>query len=247
MSSILYGSFSKKVSKKFDMADSNSKNKNRVLHIYNTLLDYYGPQNWWPSKSPFETCVGAILTQNTAWRNVEKAIANLEQAQMLTIEAIADSSHDKLAKLIRPSGYFNQKAKRLSDFCNYLLEQYDGRLGRLFELEIEPLRHVLLQQKGIGPETADSMICYAAGKPIFVVDAYTKRIFSRKNLIAENADYDTVQKLFMDHLPVDGALYNEYHALIVQLGAAICKKSSPLCEQCPIRDSQPADAKSDCC
>lgn len=219
------------------MVKSNRRIKNRLLQIYHELFDCYGPQRWWPSKSRFETCIGAILTQNTAWKNVEKAIANLNDATLLTVDAMAGTSKERIAELIHPSGYFNQKAERVLHFCNFILDRFDGNLDRLFELDLETLRTLLLEQKGIGPETADSIICYAASKPIFVVDAYTKRIMSRKKILPENADYDAVQRLFMNNLPVDAALYNEYHALIVRLGATVCKKSSPLCDSCPIRDS----------
>jgi len=208
--------------------------KQRLNLIYEKLLAFFGPSHWWPADTPFEVCVGAILTQNTAWSNVEKALANLKKENFLTVEKIGAANQDSLARMIRPSGYFNQKAARLKAFCEFITNEHNGDLQNLFSQDMPQLRNTLLAQKGIGPETADSMICYAANMPIFVVDAYSKRIFSRKKMVAEDASYDAIQKMFMDNLPVDAGLYNEYHALIVRLGGTYCKKSSPDCDHCPI-------------
>src|SRR3989338_8198434 len=205
--------------------------------IYRNLYSHFGPQNWWPvtsekdTKQKLEVCFGAILTQNTNWKNVEKAIAQLNKNNLINTKRIIDISNKKLALIIRSSGYHNQKAKKLKNFCYFLLKSYNGKLGLLFKKDIEELRKQLLSVNGIGPETADSIILYAAKKPIFVVDAYTKRIFSRIGY--KEKTYDEFQKLFMSSLPNSERLFNEYHALIVQLCKNICK-NKPLCHKCPI-------------
>ena len=207
----------------------------RLQEIHDTLLDAFGPQNWWPGDTPFEIMIGAVLTQNTAWTNVERAIDNLQRANLLSLEALAAVEVSVLAELIRPSGYYNQKAARLKVLSRYIIDNHND-LQTLFDQDTEALREELLSLKGIGPETADSITLYAAHKPTFVVDTYTHRIFSRHNLIAEEADYYEIREMFMDTLPEDVQLYNEYHALIVRLGKEYCKKSKPLCDACPIKD-----------
>lgn len=203
--------------------------------IYEQIYNAFGPQNWWPGETPFEVIIGAILTQNTAWTNVQKAINNLKQQNLLEPERFKDIELERLAELIKPSGYYNQKAKKIKAFINFLFSNYDGNLNRLFENELYQLRHDLLQIKGIGPETADSIILYAGNKPIFVVDAYTHRFLLRHNLIEDKATYHQIQALFMDNLKNDVHLFNEFHALIVQLGKDICKKN-PKCDVCPLKE-----------
>ena len=206
---------------------------NQLLNIYQTLLKQFGPQQWWPGDTPFEVLVGAVLTQNTNWTNVSLAIDNLQGAGLLNQEALHDLPVAMLADYIRPSGYYNLKANRLKNLLD-MIASHEGGLNELFLLDTIPLREKLLSVKGIGPETADSICLYAADKPTFVVDAYTHRIFSRHNILPEEADYHEIQELFMDSLPEDTALYNEYHALIVRLGKEFCKKSKPLCDSCPL-------------
>ncbi|MDH4320046.1 MAG: endonuclease III domain-containing protein [Desulfobulbaceae bacterium] len=206
----------------------------RLQEIYDTLYTAFGPQHWWPGETPFEVLIGAVLTQNTAWTNVERAIANLKAADALSLDGLAALDTVILAELIRPSGYYNQKAARLQGLIRYITDTH-GDLDAFFDQDTESLREELLSLKGIGPETADSIALYAAGKPTFVVDAYTHRIFSRHNLIAEEAGYHEIREMFMDGLPEDVPLYNEYHALIVRLGKEYCKKSKPRCEQCPLQ------------
>ena len=203
--------------------------------IYQKLFRHFGPQSWWPGETPFEVIVGAILTQNTNWQNVAKAIENLKKAKVLTPKKIHSLPADQLAQLIRPSGYFNIKAKRLREFLNFLFKNYRGSLKKMFSRPLEDLRKEILSVKGIGPETADSILLYAGGLPVFVVDAYTKRIFSRQKLLSEEAEYHQVQELFTRSLKKDVQLYNEYHALIVRLGKDFCKKTKPKCEICPIK------------
>jgi len=207
-----------------------------LLAIYHRLLDHFGPQHWWPGDTPFEVLVGAVLTQNTNWTNVSRAIDNLKTAGLLTPETLHELPAAVLAEYIRPSGYYNLKAKRLKNLLALIASHQDG-LDGLFALETDALRQELLTVKGIGPETADSICLYAAEKPLFVVDAYTHRIFSRHDILPEEADYHEIQELFMDSLPADTALYNEYHALIVRLGKEFCKKSKPLCDSCPLAKS----------
>lgn len=207
----------------------------QLIDIYARLFAHIGPQHWWPqSDGAFEVIVGAILTQNTSWTNVEKALTNLKRAKLLTPEALNRVTEKRLAALIRPSGYFNLKAKKLKAFVRFLFDQHQGSLSHLFKQADAALREELLAVYGIGPETADSIILYAAGKPIFVVDAYTRRIFTRLGLVREDVTYDETQRLFVEHLPHDEQMFNEYHALIVALGKDICKKIRPQCYVCPL-------------
>lgn len=203
----------------------------QLQELFATLLAQYGHRHWWPGETPFEVCVGAILTQNTNWGNVEKAIANLKAADRLSIMGINSLLPDELAALIRPAGYFNVKAARLQAFTAFVLQAYDGSLDRLFTGPWQITRQELLAVKGIGPETADSILLYAGQKPSFVVDAYTRRIFSRLGLVDEQVGYDRLRDFFMDRLPQDTVLFNEYHALIVELGKQACRPKSR-CNAC---------------
>ena len=207
----------------------------RLGRIYRKLYASFGRQYWWPAKSPFEVMVGAILTQNTNWANVEKAIRNLKKRKVLFPKGLYGLSQAQLARLIRPAGYFNVKAKRLKEFLKFLFKEYGGSTARMLSVDTSSLRRQLLCVNGIGPETADSILLYALSKPVFVVDAYTKRIFSRHKFIYEGAEYDEIQNLFMRHLKKDATLFNEYHALIVRLGKDFCLKNKPRCGTCPLR------------
>jgi len=208
--------------------------KHRINNIYASLYGYYGAQNWWPAESELECIIGTILTQNTTWKNVEKAINQLKQQGLISIERLNNISTDNLAQIIRSSGYFNQKAIKIKNFISFLNEHYSGNLDEMLGEELYTLREKLLGIKGIGPETADSIILYAAKKPLFVIDAYTYRILSRHGLIAEDSSYQEMQELFMDSLPDDPKLFNEYHALLVKVGKEHCKKKSPVCSGCPL-------------
>lgn len=205
-----------------------------LMSIYRALVAQFGPRHWWPADYPFEVCVGAMLTQNTSWKNVAKAIDSLKAADRLDPFKIYHTGHEELSQLIKPAGYFNVKATRLRNFVNYLVEKHGGDLNLLFSASLAALREELLSVKGIGKETADSIILYAANKPIFVVDAYTKRVLYRHGLVSENADYDTIQGLFEANLTPDLALFNDFHAQFVAAGHHYCKRI-PLCEKCPLR------------
>jgi endonuclease-3 related protein len=207
---------------------------NKVYEIYEILLEHFGPQDWWPGDTSFEVMVGAVLTQNTNWSNVSKALNNLKMNNLLTFEKLHELPVEQLAEYIRPAGYFNLKAARLKNLLDFIGEQYNGSLEDLFEEDIYSLREKILTVKGIGPETADSILLYAGQKPVFVVDAYTYRIFSRHSIISEDEGYYEIQEYLTLTLPEDVALFNEYHALIVRLGKEFCKKSKPLCGECPL-------------
>ncbi len=211
-----------------------NKTRKQIMAMYRALFRAYGPQHWWPGDTPFEVIVGAILTQNTAWTNVEKAIKNLKRERLLSPVRLRKVFPRRLALLIRPSGTFNIKADRLAHLMDFLAARYGGSLARMLRDDPGELRKGLLLVNGIGKETADSIILYAAEKPVFVVDAYTKRIFSRHGLVSEKAGYDDVQQLFMRSLPGDPGLFNEYHALLVMVGKTHCKKSAPRCPGCPL-------------
>lgn len=208
----------------------------KILLLYRKLLDHFGPQNWWPADSPFEVVVGAVLTQNTAWTNVEQAISNLKKADVLTPYKLADVPINQLEELIKPSGFFRQKAKRLQNLSSHLVRDWQNCLSSFCSGSLEEARERLLARPGIGPETADSILLYAVDRPSFVVDAYTRRIFERIGLLLGNERYDDVRQLFMQSLPENVALYNEYHAQIVHLAKTCCRKQKPLCRECPVRE-----------
>lgn len=208
--------------------------QNRLLDIFNRLAAHFGPLHWWPAQTPFEVVVGAVLTQNTAWRNVEYAIANLKAADALDPAALSALSPGNLETLIRPAGFFRQKAERLQLFAQNLVDRHDGDLAAMLAGPLETVRRELLACKGVGPETADSILLYAGGRPSFVVDAYTRRLFTRLDLLQGHEGYETIRTLFMANLPPDIDLFNEYHALIVEECKTFCRKRAPLCPTCPL-------------
>jgi endonuclease III related protein len=209
--------------------------KEKVEEIFARLAAHYGPLHWWPADSPFEVAVGAILTQNTAWRNVEYALANLQKAEALTAPALLALPREQLQQLIRPAGFFRQKAERLQLLAACLLQQHAGDLPGWLAGPLPQVRRQLLAMKGIGPETADSILLYAGHRPTFVVDAYTRRIFVRLGLLGGQESYEQIRALFMDHLAADAALFNEYHALIVEHAKSFCRKA-PRCAGCPLQE-----------
>jgi endonuclease-3 related protein len=209
--------------------------KKALPDIYRRLMSRFGPQHWWPAEAPFEVIIGAILTQSAAWGNVEKAIANLRGVGALSPKALRKLPRPKLAELVYPCGYYNAKALKLKAFVYWLGNYYDDDLDSLFALSAAELRQQLLSVHGIGPETADSIILYAAGKPVFVIDAYTRRIISRLGLAPEKDGYAAYQALFMDNLPQDAQVFNDYHALLVCQGKNVCRRS-PLCADCCLED-----------
>ena len=210
-------------------------------NYFNALFDAHGPQHWWPGRSRFEIIVGAILTQNTSWANVEAAIKHLRAARLLTPHAIEAVAVGKLARLIRSSGYFRQKAKKLKAFTRFLFAEYSGSLTRMFQTPTSVLRDQLLCVHGIGPETADSILLYAGNHPVFVVDAYARRVLERHNLATAKHSYEELRSLFESSLPRNEQLFNEYHALIVHTGKNFCRKSQPLCSACPLNSFLPAN------
>jgi endonuclease III related protein len=211
------------------------ENSNPFLRVYNRLYKHYGSQEWWPGETPLEVMVGAVLTQNTNWANVEKAIVNLKDAGQLSFSDLHEMPQDLLAEYIRPSGYYNIKARRLKNLLQMINDEYEGELEFFFGDSLESSRENLLRVKGVGPETADSILLYAAAKPVFVIDTYTHRVFSRHNLVEEDIDYFTLQQEFMDSLPQDVPLFNEFHALIVAVAKEFCKKKKPRCSECPLQ------------
>ncbi|RLC23167.1 MAG: endonuclease III domain-containing protein [Deltaproteobacteria bacterium] len=223
-----------------EYAAPSTRTGKRLMEMFHLMLEHFGPRDWWPADTPLEVMVGAVLTQNTNWQNVEKAILRMKAAGLLSLDALRSVPAEALAREIRPSGYYNIKAGRLKNLVDFLWREYGGDLPRFLEDETGRMREGLLSIKGIGPETADSILLYAAGRPVFVVDAYTHRILSRHRMIGEEADYHELQALFMDHLPEDTGLYNEFHALIVQTGKEYCRRR-PLCSSCPLEDWEAAD------
>ena len=205
----------------------------QLTEIYQLLFDSFGPQHWWPGQTQFEIITGAILTQNTNWINVEKAIANLKSADCLTPEKLYHLDVSQLAELIRPAGYYNIKTKRLKNFINWLFDNYDGQLTNLETFDTGQLRTELLAINGIGYETADSILLYALARPVFVVDAYTARIAFRHQLIEPEANYEQLRELFQSNLTEDTQLFNEYHALLVKVGKEFCKPKAK-CPGCPL-------------
>jgi endonuclease III related protein len=205
----------------------------RLMSVYRCLRRTYGHAGWWPARTAFEVCVGAILTQNTAWSNVEIALAVLRQRGLLSAAKLRQVPLSRLGALIRSSGVFRVKARRLRAFLDFFHREYGGRVGRMCADEPGVLRQKLLAVHGIGPETADSIALYAAGHPLFVVDAYTRRVFTRLGVLRGGESYDEIQRVFMDALPRDVALYNDYHAQIVRLAKDACR-ARPRCEACPL-------------
>lgn len=211
-----------------------------LRRAYQLLRERFGHQHWWPGETPFEVCVGAILTQNTSWSNVERAIASLKSAGVLEARRMFYLPEAELARLIRPAGYFNVKARRLRAFLRVLAEEHHGELPRLFAGDTTSVRQRLLRTNGIGPETADSLLLYAGGHPSFVVDAYTKRIFTRHHWCSANTDYAQLKALCesaLDHKPVTERLdyWQDYHAQLVMAGKHFCRKAAPHCDDCPLR------------
>ena len=206
------------------------------MSMYEILNDYFGDLNWWPGETPFEIAVGAILTQNTNWTNVEKAIENLKSANLLSPGRLLKEKDDTVRELIRSSGYYNVKTRRLKAFLCFLESEYGGAMERMFEEELPTLREKLLSVKGIGEETADSILLYGGGKTVFVVDAYTRRILGRHGIIDDDYSYGDIQKLFMTHLAPDVSLYNQYHALLVNTGKQFCRRE-PRCRECPLKET----------
>ena len=213
---------------------SGSPTGERLTTMYRLLLEQFGPQGWWPAETPFEMMAGAVLTQNTNWENVKKALGNLEREGLLDPARLHALGADALAHAIRPAGYYNVKARRLKNLVRLIVERYGGEVSAMLGEGPGELRDALLGVNGIGPETADSIVLYAAGHPVFVVDAYTHRILSRHDLVDEEASYDEIQATFSDALPEDVPLFREFHALIVMAGKTYCRKR-PLCEHCPLQ------------
>ena len=203
------------------------------MQLYRRLYRHYGDLQWWPGDSPLEISVGAILTQNTAWTNVEKAIKRIKEARSLSVASLGRMTRKRLALLIKSAGYFNVKARRLKNFLSFLQHRYGGSLRKMFKQDSLRLREELLSVNGIGPETADSILLYAGEKPVFVIDAYTKRIFSRHGVLSYEKSYDEFQELFMRQLPRSVTLYNQYHGMFVNIGKDFCRKR-PLCASCPL-------------
>jgi endonuclease-3 related protein len=206
---------------------------------YDALFAAHGPQHWWPGRSAFEVIVGAILTQNTSWNNVEPAIRNLRREKLLTPRAMETVSLARLARLIRSSGYFRQKAKKLKCFVRFLRSEYGGSLTRMFRAPTAVLREKLVCVHGIGPETADCILLYAGEHPVFVVDAYTRRLLERHELAKPTQSYEEIRRLFEGSLAGDAPLYNEFHALIVRTGKEYCRARNPGCRECPLRSFLP--------
>ena len=209
--------------------------KTKLNAIYRKLYKHFGPQHWWPAETPFEVMVGAILTQSTNWQNVEKAITHLKTAGAMSPSAVRDLSTPDLAQLIRPSGYYRAKALKLKALVRWLSESCEDNLDQLFVMDTSLLRRQLLSVYGIGPETADSILLYAANKPVFVIDSYTRRISARLGLIPKEDSYNAYQAFFENNLPQNVTLFNEYHALLVRLGKDVCRKQ-PVCERCCLRE-----------
>lgn len=217
----------------------NQKVKRWINVAFHKMNKHFGDLHWWPGESKIEVIVGAILTQNTAWGNVEKAISNLKAYNSLSPKSLVEIPLETLRKLIRPAGFYNIKAQRLKNFVHWLCANYEGNIDKMFEEDTYILRLKLLQIKGIGEETADSILLYAGDKPVFVIDAYTRRILDRHNIISEDAPYRTLQSLFMENLPHKTRLFNQYHALLVETGKRYCHKK-PKCEGCPLKDLLPS-------
>jgi endonuclease III related protein len=207
---------------------------------YAALLAAHGPQHWWPGRTRFEVIVGAILTQNTSWSNVKRAIGNLRRAHLLTVLSIESAPSARLERLIRPSGYFRQKTRTLKAFVRFLRTEYAGLLTQMFRTPTSTLRRQLLAVRGIGPETADCILLYAGKHPVFVVDAYARRILERHGHTNSKAGYEQIRAVIERSIPPDAAVYNEFHALMVQTGKQFCRAGAAQCSQCPLREFLPA-------
>ena len=205
-----------------------------LMEIYHALLNHFGHRNWWPGDTRMEIMLGAILTQAVSWKNVERAIANIKERDLLDLAKLKTVDQEELAELIKPALYHRQKARKIKELINFIVTNYEGNLDSMFKEPLGTLRDQLLQVWGIGPETADSILLYAGGKRVFVVDAYTRRVFYRLGLVEEDITYAELQQLMETHLPPQIAIYNDYHAQIVALGANYCKKTKPICNKCPI-------------
>jgi endonuclease III related protein len=205
-----------------------------LLAFHRELSRALGPQHWWPARTRFEVIVGAILTQSTAWTNVERAIANLRRARLLSPGAIGRVSRARLERLVRPAGYFRQKTRKLKAFAQFLEKNFSGSLARMLRTPTEKLRAMLLEVHGIGPETADSILLYAGNHTVFVVDAYTQRILARHGLASEKAKYEEARALLERNVPRDPRLYNEFHAQFVTVGKNWCRRQAPRCDACPL-------------
>lgn len=212
--------------------------RSKIEDIYRKLYRHCGPQHWWPGRGAFEVMVGAILTQNTNWENVEKAITNLRKNKLLDARRMHKLPLARLSRTIRPAGYYNVKARRLKNFLRFFVEDYGADIKKISKQRTAVLRKQLLDVNGIGPETADSILLYALDKPVFVVDAYTKRFLVRHKMAGKDDDYHVLQKIFTQNLKKDVKLFNEYHALIVRLGKEFCRKTRPKCDICPLKKSQ---------
>jgi len=213
----------------------NKKINKELKHIYDLMYEVAGPKHWWPAETPFEVIIGAILTQFVSWKNVTTAIGNLKNRNLLSVEGICEVSDEELEGLIRCTRFYRQKARRLKEFCLYLRNNYDGSLEKFFDKDIKALRSELLAMYGIGEETADSIILYAAEKPIFVVDAYTRRGFNKLGYFKEDISYKEMQKFFMDNLLHDTKFFNEFHAQIDGIGSNYCTGKNPKCNECPLK------------
>ncbi len=208
------------------------KTRELLREIYRVLNDAYGDQRWWPGETPLEVAVGAILTQNTAWPNVAKAVANIKDAGLMDARKLLAAPPAYLAALIRPAGYYNVKTRRLRAFLEMVARDFGGDVTAL--ANAPDARARLLRVKGVGPETADSILLYACGVPTFVVDAYTHRVLSRHGLADDDATYDDLKELFERNLPADARLFNQYHALLVRVGKDRCRPREPRCAGCPL-------------
>ena len=219
-----------------ERASTDASTRDLTLEVYRRLMAAYGPQGWWPgAEEPLEVCIGAILAQNTAWRNAERALARLKEAGVMSTAALAALPAEELTELLRPSGTFRSKSLTVQAFVAHLGERYGGDLARMLARPMDSLREELLGMRGIGPETADDILLYAAGHPSFVVDAYTRRILNRIGVHLERDSYEAWRTFFMERLPADVVLFNEYHALLDRLGSRVCLKRAPRCSQCPLQ------------
>ena len=206
------------------------------MDIYERLYRHFGPRHWWPAETVFEVIIGAILVQNVSWKNTQTALNNLKKCGILTLEGLDEVPTEKLEELIRATRYYRIKARKIKAFVSFVLENYGGSLEKFLSLPLSRLREELLNIYGIGEETADSIILYGSGQPIFVVDAYTRRIFNRLGMFEEKAGYRVIQEYFMRHLQPDPALFNEYHALLDYLGSRLCSSNKPVCGECPLEE-----------